>query len=178
MAQNRATTVNVVPNGSFEVESSVGGGKLNPEGWGFYGMTNTITGVYVLDGGKEVHSESKSVSIVGKEGTPDATCGMWLSVPIELKPGAAYSVVGWIKTSECTGKGAWLWITSCEDENGKPVGGVTASGGAAPFFTGTEDWREWSWTIYTKNIRRVRIACRLDGPGAAWFDDIQISKSE
>ena len=173
-AQNNATGTNVLPNGSFEREVIVGE-KSNPVGWSFFGTTNTITGVYLMDGGQQVYSGKRAVSInVPPPGA--AVNGMWLSVPIEVKPGAAYSVEGWIKTRECTGTGAWLWITAAEDLNGKP-GNVI--GGSGIFVTGTQDWRESSAQIYIpRNIRRLRIACRLDGCGTASFDDLTISRIE
>ena len=176
-AQDNAPKVNIVTNGSFEQKIIVGG-KSTPEGWGFFGTTNTITGAYMMDGDQQVHSGTRAVSITVPP--PDtAVNGMRLSGPIEVKPGAAYSVEGWIKTSKCTegtGKGAWLWVTAAEDQNGKP-GNVI--GGSGIFVTGTQDWRESSTQIYIpRNIRRLRIACRLDGSGTASFDDVTISRIE
>ncbi len=175
-AQNSAPSAGVLPNGSFELEKPAGGGKLNPEGWGFYGMTNTCAGVYVVDGVQQVHSGSRAVSI--SEGTAVKSYGIWLSDLFEVKPGTAYSIEGWIKTEQCTGQGAWLWVIGYE-EKGEKEQGFGTSARPPLFFSGTQDWREWSMEIYiAKNIHWLRIACRLDGLGAAWFDDIKVSKVE
>ncbi|MFA6569251.1 MAG: hypothetical protein WCS96_13645 [Victivallales bacterium] len=177
VAQDSAPDTNLIPNGSFEVETGAGEGQLKPEGWGFNYSTKNYKGIYV-DDSSQGHSGERSVSIIGDETTEPGPCAMWLSGMIKVKPGTAYSVIGWIKTSECAGKGAWLWVIAYEEENGKAEGKVTS---AKPpvLFSGTEDWQEWSAQIYIPNKTRwLRIACRLDGPGAAWFDDIQVSELE
>ncbi len=167
----------ILPNGSFEQETT-DKGKSTPRGWWFpHAAGTTYTGVYVQDDKSSIHSGKRAVCVVGNETTPpNGTSAMWLSGPIDVKPGAAYAVTGWIKTSGCSGKGAWLWITAAEDQNGKH-GDVV--GGETLFFTGTEEWRESSMQIYIpRNIRRLRIACRLDGPGTASFDDVSVSRIE
>ena len=177
VAQDSAPDTSLLPNGSFELEASAGGGKLKPEGWGFFPMTKSYTGIYVGDM-SQAHSGERAASIIGDGTTEPVTSAMWLSDLVEVKPGTAYSIVGWIKTSECTGKGAWLWINAYEQKDGKAEGHVTF---AKPpvFFSGTEDWQEWSAQIYIpNNVHFLKVACRLDGPGTAWFDDIQVTKGE
>jgi hypothetical protein len=177
MAQDNAPDTNLLPNGSFEVETGAGGGKIKPEEWGFFSVTKNYQGIYV-DDTSQVHSGERAVSIIGEETTEPGPCAMWLSGVFEVKPGTAYSIVGWIRTSECTGKGAWLWVNAYEEKDGKAQGHITFSEPPAAF-SGTEDWQEYSAQIYIpKKTQWLRIACRLDGPGTASFDDIQVIKSE
>jgi hypothetical protein len=179
-AQDSAAKANIAPNGSFEQES-VSEGKPIPEGWWFPGQAN-ITGAYITDGGQQVHSGKKAVSITIPAPADKAANAMWLSEPIEVKSGSAYSIEAWIKTLECAEgappKGAWLWVLGYTEKNGQ-VKGPGQFARPQQFFSGTQDWREYSVSIIiAKDIHWLRIACRLDGSGTAYFDDLVISKME
>jgi hypothetical protein len=178
-AQTSAGSEGPLSNGSFEQEGIAAGGKSHPEGWMFFSDTNAFTGAYV-DGKSQVHSGERAVSIMGEETTAGDSSAMWLSDSVEVKPGSAYSVEGWIQTSKCIGKGAWLWILPYEEKDGKELA-TEGVGYERPikFVSGAEDWMEWSAVIsIPQNVHWLRIACRLDGPGTAWFDDIKVSKPE
>ncbi len=177
-AQDNATNVNIATNGSFEQEKNEAG-KSNPEGWGFFGTTNTVTGAYMMEG-QQVHSGKKGVCITIAKDTPTGTdaYGMWLSGFSEVKPGMAYSIEAWIRTAECTGKGAWIWILGYAEKGGE-VRGAGEIKDPSLFFSGTQDWREWSTSVLIdRNVHWLRIACRLDGAGTASFDDVVVSKIE
>jgi hypothetical protein len=92
-----------------------------------------------------------------------------------VTPGSTYAVTGWIKTSECVGKGAWLWVIGYEN----PKGEMLAPGKVLTpiqYLVGTQDWQQWTVEInLAENISWVVIACRLDGEGKAWFDDVSVS---
>ncbi|MEI8245325.1 MAG: hypothetical protein WCI51_05805 [Lentisphaerota bacterium] len=172
-----ATKVNIVSNGSFELET-VANGTSTPVGWRFGASDNiAVTGAYIMDD-KQAHSGKGAVSITTP--SPDAAVyGMWISEPFEVQPGTTYSIEAWIKTSECAvGKGAWLWVLGYSDKKGD----VKVPGNYAhpmQLLTGTQDWRKLSASIIiAKDIHWLRIACRLDGAGTALFDDVIISQTE
>gem|GEM_PF-5635394 len=175
-----AQSQNILPNGSFESEA-MKDGKPYPESWGFFPTTDAYTGAMVLGDKSQVHSGENAVSITGDETAQSDTSTMWMaSDPIKVTPDTAYSLSGWIKTANCNGKGAWLWIIPFEkiaSEDGEVVEGEISCASPYAVFTGTEDWQEWSAEIHVKGATRwLRIACRLDGPGTATFDDILLLK--
>jgi hypothetical protein len=176
-----ATSNHLVSNGSFEQELLVEGKPAPAGSWEFFGFdkTRAMAGAYATDGGPRAHSGKRAVSITIPKDTADATAnGMWLSGWIEVRPGTAYAVEAWIKTSACTGKGAWLWMLGYAEKNGavRGPGKITQP---LQFFSGTQDWREWPASILiAREVHWLRIACRLDGAGTASFDDVTVLKME
>jgi len=173
-ASDSGETTNLLKNGSFEQDGTVTAGQSKPGAWEFGDPADTYTGEYIEDESTKAHSGSRAVGIISKE-TSGGNYAAWHSDLIEVTPGSVYAVKGWIKTSECVGKGAWLWIYGYENRKGEmlPVGTVSLS---SPDIVDTQDWQEWSAEIHvSENIRWLGIACRLDGEGKAWFDDVSVS---
>jgi len=172
-AQDTGESANLLTNGSFEQGGKMTEGKTNPEAWEF-GPTPTGKSIYVEEEPAKAHSGSNAIGIISEETTGDAYAA-WYSDRIEVMPGSVYAVKGWIKTSDCIGRGAWLWIFGSSEKKGEMLP-VTVILKPSSFFVDTQDWQEWSAEIQASaDTRWLGVACRLDGEGKAWFDDVSVT---
>lgn len=143
-------------NPGFETDDGKGGAK----GWSVYrnGKWSVVAGEG-RNGTRAVHCT-------------DAGKGGWTTQWVDVKPGKAYRVEGWIRTEGVEGRGArvdFAW----NDEKGRRIGVATSRG-----ITGTTGWTEVSFTAYvTDDAKKCLIGMPVTGNGAGkvWYDDLRIT---
>ncbi|MFA6176657.1 MAG: hypothetical protein WC765_08785 [Phycisphaerae bacterium] len=172
---------NLLKNGSFEQEQ-LQKGQFKPLAWHFTSPASLYAAVYLQEGGPETHSDKSAIGIIfhktsgGEEPSPRDLYAGWYSDLIEVTPGAVYRVKGWVKTSECVGKGAWLWLYGSGSQKRGEMLVVRDPSVPIQYFVDTQDWQECSLEIHIpENVQWLGVVCRLDGDGKAWFDDVSVS---
>lgn len=161
-----------LPNTSFEIAQN----PRNPLFWWFStDPSSGSTGTYVRD--KNV--SHTGTSCLRLENIKENVCASW--VPpwgMAVRPDTAYEVSGWIKTTpfaETKGnRGAWLWIFGYEKGKKEPQG---ALGSDMAMITNAPGWQEVKLKILTgEKMESLTVWPRVDGIGAAWFDDISLKE--
>jgi hypothetical protein len=104
--------------------------------------------------------------------------GFWQT--IDVTPGAAYRIEGWIRTENLGGLGACLEVQDAE------TGWEGFSVSTSPRITGTHDWQrvsidfvvpaETNWLSVL--LRRPSAGGPEGGTGKVWFDAVRLSRGE
>jgi hypothetical protein len=158
-----------LPNTSFEMAQT----PKNPLFWWFSTQPDSgSVGVYVNDK-KVAHTGNCCVKL---ENIKEKFSGSWIPTTVVVRPDTAYDVSCWIKTSKFVEKkGAWLWIFGYEKGKKEPQGLL---GGSMEMISNAPDWQQVKLKIITgKTMESLTIWPRVDGVGAAWFDDITMKET-
>jgi hypothetical protein len=118
------------------------------------------------------HGDSFSLRLERTEpGVSQCACTTGSSFFMDGYTDGVYELSGWVKTKAVTGKGATLFVWTNDGKN-------ATTSTCSQRLTGTQDWTRLSFR--PNNIRastyHVRIGLELDGPGTAWFDDIELRR--
>ena len=148
-------------NAGFEVPDAKGGA----EGWGLYRNGEwSVVGGEGRNGTRAVHCAD-----VGKGG--------WTTQWVELEPGRAYRLEGWIRTEGVDGAGACLDF-SWHDAYGTRIGTAATQ----PRVMGTTGWTKVSLEAFVPPAaaKRCLVGMPVTGnnKGKAWFDDLKITAVE
>ena len=145
-------------NAGFETPGAKGGAA----GWTLYsnGMWSVLRGE-------------------GRNGTSALICsdvgkGGWTTQWVEVEPGRAYRVEGWVRTEGVEGSGVCIDF-SWHDEYGTRIGTAATQ----PRVMGTTSWTKVSLEAFVppSAAKRCLIGTPVTGntKGKAWFDDLRIT---
>lgn len=155
----------LIENGSFDHASDARASWLGKllDGMSVQGDTEIV-----MEGGSSLHVEL----------VDSLNFGFWQT--IDVTPGAAYRLEGWIRTENLGGLGACLEVQDAE------TGWEGFSVSTSPRITGTQDWRrvaidfvvpiETNWVSIL--LRRPSAGGPEGGTGKVWFDAVRLSRGE
>ncbi len=144
-------TANILVNGDFETDDDQDG---NPDSWiPAEPVELDATVVYAGDYSAKIHSETE-INNINKQ-------------YVTLQPNTTYTLSGWIKTDDVTGRGAQIYpyeFDDCQECQWIRV-------------TGTTDWAFYNTLFTTGEDAEGRINFRIMyGTGTAWFDDLHLTE--
>ena len=148
--------------------------QILPHGWGLSKQSESVEGAW------DRHVAHAGQASVRLKGTSKTAHGEWSNRwtgwqrnwgDISATPGQQYQVSAWVKGAELTGPGASLHLLFLNAEGAPLPGGR----GETKPLQSASDWTQVSATATAPDKARfVQVALRLEGPGQAWFDDVQI----
>ncbi len=145
-------------NAGFETEDAKGGAA----NWTLYGNGEWS----VLRGEGRNGTRAVQCADVGKGG--------WTTQWVDLEPGRAYRVEGWVRTEGVEGSGV-LFDFSWHDAYGTRIGTAATQ----PRVKGTTAWTKVSLTAFVppSASRRCLLGMPVTGnsKGKAWFDDLRLT---
>ena len=145
--------LNLVKNGSFEIDSNQDG---KPDDW--------IPVEPIELDCKDSIAEKCSANINSQSDENNNINRQFLN----LLPNTTYILSGWIKTIDVTGEGAQIYIYNA----GTQFNPIRVNG--------TSDWQEYQIEFTTgESFENTRVNYRIKhGQGQAWFDDIKLIKKQ
>ncbi|MCC6794534.1 MAG: hypothetical protein IT366_05395 [Candidatus Hydrogenedentes bacterium] len=151
---------------------------------GSFDQTNDVRASWLgkLQDGMQIESDTENVvegsTSLRAEIVDGINFGFWQT--IDVTPGAAYRLEGWIRTENLGGLGACLEVQDAES------GWEGFSAATSPRITGTQDWQrvsiefvvpaETAWLSVL--LRRPSAGGPEVGIGRVWFDAVRLSRAE
>lgn len=131
-------------------------------GWSFYGGLNNKGNSYVLD--NSGHEGNKSVKLIVASQAVGTTAYTVLSQDISSLAGKKIKITGWLKTDGGATTKAFLGYKNNTDNTAEFINKDN------PVIAATWTYLEATFSLPAGKSSSVRL--QVNGPGAAWFDDI------
>ena len=153
-----AVNANLAPDPGFELT------PINANGW----VTNPYSGTPTFTWASGVvHSGGHSASISGT-----SCLGWYASSMMPVTSGASYTFSSWVNTSAVTGSGANVVLSEFNSS------GTWIRNDSTSFITGTNGWTYLSSSVaLSSTCTQVVLDLYLNGGGAAYFDDVSVTKN-